>query len=335
MPEVMRAADLVGDTPLVELAHMLGDSAHPRVVAKLERFNPGGSAKDRTASAMIRTALAEGSLRPGATVIESSSGNLGVSLAQQARWRGLRFICVVDPRINRTTRRLIEAYGGEVISVQRPDPATGDWLAARIARVQELVATIPGAYWPNQYANPANPRAHAEGTMREIAETLDDDLTALYVATSTTGTLRGCLDYIAAHGLSTRVIAVDAVGSCLFGGTAAERTLPGFGAGIEPALAVGAAPDGVVRISELEAVRGCRHLAASEGLLAGASGGAVVSALLSDAWRYGPGDTVGLILHDGGEAYLDTVYDDAWVEEHLSPGPRDLQAPAPVPVAAP
>lgn len=310
---VMRPRDLVGDTPLVELARLFDHPRHPRVVAKLERRNPGGSAKDRPAEAMIARALADGSIQTGTTLIESSSGNLGVSLAQQARWHGLRFICVVDPRINRATRALIEAYGAEVVCVERPDPVSGDWLAARIAAVEQLVAEIPGAYWPQQYANPANPRAHADGTMREIAEALDGDLDALYVATSTTGTLRGCLDYVKDHGMSTRVIAVDAVGSRLFGGVAAPRILPGFGAGVEPALARDAVPDSVVRISGLDAVKGCRRLVDREGLLAGASGGAVVSAVLGDVSRYRADETVAMILHDGGEAYLDTVYDDAWV----------------------
>ncbi len=320
----MALAELVGDTPLVELRRLFAQPAHPRVLAKLEGHNPGGSAKDRPAAAMIAAALRDGSLHPGATIVESSSGNLGVSLAQQARWHQLRFVCVVDPRINRTTRQLIEAYGGEVVCVERPDPATGDWLAARIATVQRLISEIPGAYWPNQYANPANPRAHADGTMREIAEAMSGDLDALYVATSTTGTVRGCLDYVAAHRLPTRVVAVDAVGSCLFGGATGVRLLPGYGAGVESALAATTTPDAVVRIEDIDAVKGCRQLVESEGLLAGASGGAVVSALLADAWRYGADDTVAIVLHDGGEAYLDTVYDDDWVCATFGCDPADL-----------
>lgn len=335
MSIVMGMEGAVGSTPLVELRHVMAAPDGPRILAKLERFNPGGSAKDRPAAAMIAAAMADGALRRGGTIIESSSGNLGVSLAQQAVWNGLDFICVVDPRINPSTRRLIEAYGARVVCLDLPDPETGDWLIARIEMVKRLVAATPGAYWPNQYANPANAAAHASGTMREIVESVGERLTAVYVATSSTGTVNGCLDYIRTHRLNVGVVAVDAVGSRLFGGTRGHRALPGFGAGMEPPLAVGTRPDAVIRVSDLDAVRGCRHLVATEGLLAGASGGAVVVALARDALRYGPQDTVAMILHDGGEAYLGTVYDDQWVASHLGGDADDLRlAPALVAVAA-
>ncbi len=334
MATMARASDLVGNTPLVELRTIVRGPTAPRIFAKLERFNPGGSAKDRPAAAMIDAACASGALGTGGTIVESSSGNLGVSLAQQALWRGLRFVCVVDPRINPTTRRLIEAYGGEVVCVDRPHPVSGDWLEARIERVRQIVSEVPGAYWPNQYANPDNSRAHRDGTMREVAEALAGDVAAVFVATSTTGTARGCLDYIAAHGLSTKVVAVDAVGSCLFGGTRGERLLPGYGAGVESAIAVGTMPDEVIRIEDLDAVRGCRLLAATEGLLAGASGGAAVAALVNDAHRYGPEDNVVVILHDAGEPYLETVYDDEWVMATFGCSADDLRIDRMVPAPA-
>lgn len=227
----------------------------------------------------------------------------------------------------------MRALGAEVVCVEEPDEQTGDWLAARIARVREIVARTPGAYWPDQYANEANPAAHADGTMREIADDLAHRVTAVYVAVSTTGTLNGCLDYVRAHSLDTDVVAVDAVGSVLFGGSHRPRRLPGFGAGMVPQLALRAEPADVLRVDEGDAIAGCRFLAAQEGLLVGASGGAVVAAIRSTLDRYGPEDRVVLVFHDGGEPYLDTVYDDAWVAERFGdvpdPGgldPRSVEA---------
>ena len=162
MPETVAGLPfLIGRTPLVELARM-GGPGGPRALVKLELTNPGGSAKDRPAARMLADALESGDLRPGGTVVESSSGNLGVALAQQAAYRGLRFICVVDPRSSQVNRRLIEAYGGVVHMVSEPDPVDGDWLRARIDAVQQLVASIPGAWWPNQYANVNNAAAHRD-----------------------------------------------------------------------------------------------------------------------------------------------------------------------------
>ena len=182
---------------------------------------------------MISDAIDGGLVSRGGSVIESSSGNLGVGLAQACRYHGLRLICVVDVRAHETNMRAMRALGAEVRVVTEPDPETDDLLSARLKLVAELVQEIPGSFWPNQYANRSNPAAHAAGTMREIDEALDGDLDYLFVATSTTGTLRGCRDYLRANDRETRVVAVDAVGSALFGGARGTRRLPGFGAGVE------------------------------------------------------------------------------------------------------
>lgn len=317
-------SDLVGDTPLVRLRR-LHEGRGPRVYVKLESANPGGSAKDRPAARMIQDALARGVIAPGDTIVESSSGNLGVALAQLARWHGLQFVCVVDPRINATNARLITAYGGRLHRVTEPDPLTGDWLAARQAAVRTLLAELPGAWSCDQYANPLNPAAHGEGTAREIVAALGSAPTALFVATSTTGTLSGCQGWLRAQGHGTRVVAVDAVGSVLFEGTRGPRLLPGFGAGTVPPLARDLVPDQLVRVDDLDCVVGCRRLVRTEALLAGASGGGVVSALDRCLDDYGPHDDVVLILHDSGARYLDTVYDDAWVAEQLHCPPDELE----------
>ncbi|CUR56192.1 Cystathionine beta-synthase [metagenome] len=324
-PRPTETADLVGGTPLVRLRRLArGGPGAPRLFAKLERANPGGSAKDRPAQRMVDQAWRAGTIGPGSTIVESSSGNLGVALAQQARARGLRFICVIDPRTPATTRRLIEAYGGQVHLVDRPDATTGDWLTARIAAVRHLLTEVPSAWWPNQYASADNAAAHAEGTMREVVDALDGEIAAVLIATSSTGTIVGASDHLRQRGLSSLVYAVDAAGSVLFGGARGPRELPGFGAGLVPPLAERARPDAVLRATDLDCVVGCRRLVDREALLMGASSGAVVRAAERVLHRFGPDDNLVLVMHDGGERYLDTVYDDAWVEEHLGCEPDRL-----------
>jgi cysteine synthase A len=316
--------DTVGGTPLVTLNRLLPDAPF-RIVSKLEGFNPGGSIKDRVAMRMLKTALASGDLRPGDTVIESSSGNLGIGLAQACAYLGLRFICVVDPRATLQNLAIIRAYGAEVDLVEEPDPVTGDFLQARINRVMQLVASTPRAFWCNQYANLNNPRAHHQ-TMHEIIAALGYRLDYLLCATSTCGTLRGCVEYIREHNLPTRVIGVDAVGSVIFGGPSGKRLIPGHGAGRRPDLYQDGLVDDCIHVSDLDCVLGCRRLVASEAILAGGSSGGIVAALLKIQGRIAPGSTCALILPDRGERYLDTIYSDAWVYEHFGTLPQIHQS---------
>lgn len=313
----------VGGTPLVHLTKLFPTS-EVEIFAKLESANPGGSAKDRPALAMVRDALGSGRLHPGGTVVESSSGNLGVALARVCAAHGIRFVCVVDTRANVSTRALIQALGGEIDLVTEPDAATGDLLTARVHRVQELLHEIPGAVTLGQYSNPANPGAHHDGTMREIAEATGGRLDVLMSAVSTTGTISGCARYIQDHGMATRTVAVDSTGSVLFGGTAGVRHLPGMGAGMVTELSRSVEPDRVMRVSSVDCVVGARLLAEREGILAGASTGGVVHALGTLVADLAPGTRLAFIVHDGGAAYLDTVYDDAWVGRVLGAGPGDL-----------
>jgi N-(2-amino-2-carboxyethyl)-L-glutamate synthase len=315
----------IGDTPLVELRRYRRDR-DIRVWAKLEASNPGGSIKDRPAARMLDDALAEGLVGPGSTVIESSSGNMGVGLAQACRYHDIHLICVVDTRAHETNVRTLRALGADVRVVSCPDPKTGDLLAARLALVQHLLETTPGAFWPNQYASASNPAAHSAGTMREIDEALGGDLDYVFVATSTTGTLRGCSDYLRAHSRETQVVAVDAVGSALFGGVRALRQLPGFGAGVETQLSRTADFDRLVRVSDLDCVVGCRRLVAREAIFAGGSSGAVAAALDVVAPDMPDGSRCALIFPDGGAGYLRTVYDDEWVATKLGQTPLDLSA---------
>jgi len=309
--------EAIGGTPLVRLERAF--SGFPiDVWAKLEETNPGGSVKARAATSMLRAALDDGRVRPGGTVVESSSGNMGVGLAQACRYLDLRFVCVVDSRTCESKRRLMQAYGAEVLLITEPDPETGDLLTARLNAVAAIVRETPGAFWPDQYANAANAAAHATGTMREIDAALDGEVDYVFVATSTGGTLRGCHDYLRENGRTTTLVAVDAEGSVLFGGTRGRRLLPGFGAGIETRLSQPAVFDRLERVSDLDCVVGCRRLVEREAVLAGASSGGLVTALERLAPTMAAGSRCALVCADGGTAYLDTVYDDEWVAEQLA-----------------
>jgi cysteine synthase A len=321
---VIGILDAIGDTPLVHLRRYLR-CENVELWGKLEGSNPGGSAKDRTAARILRDAFESGLVGEGSTVIESSSGNLGVGLAQACRYYGLHLICVVDARAHEKNVRTMRALGADVRVVCRADSVTGDLLAARLTLVAELLCDMPGAFWPDQYANESNPAAHASGTMREIDEALAGDLDYLFVATSTTGTLRGCCDYLREHERATQVVAVDAVGSVLFDGVRGSRRLPGFGAGVQTELSKTASFSRLVRVSDLDCVVGCRRLAAREAILAGASSGGVVFAVESLAARMPSGSRCAAIFADGGAGYLETVYDDGWVQRELGVDTAELR----------
>lgn len=326
-----RITELIGQTPLLDLSNAFVGPG-PRVLAKLEMFNPAGSAKDRPAHLMIREALADGRLAPGGTVIESSSGNLGVALAQHCAVLGLQFVCVTDPKTDEVQRRLMRAYGARVVTVECPDPESGDWLAARLQRVRDLVSEDASAWWPNQYANPDNALAHQQGSVREAVETLGFLPRAVFVATSSTGTVLGSQRYLQGEALlrgerrSTDVVAVDAVGSVLFRGRRSDRLLPGFGAGVVPPLAEQVGRCEVARVDDAECVIGCRRVARRAGVLLGASGGGVIQAVAQRRDRYAVDDTLLILLHDSGERYLQTVFDDAWVLERLGLGSAEVEA---------
>lgn len=306
---------LVGHTPIVEL-NQFSKNSHFRLFAKLEAFNPGGSIKDRPALSMIETALGRGDIVPGGTIIESSSGNMGIGLAQACRYYGMRLVCVVDTKTTAQNISILKAYGAEIDLVSNPDPATGEFLQARINRVQSLLQSIPNSFWPDQYSNIQNAIAH-EQTMHEIATELDDKVDYLFCSTSTCGTIRGCATYARNHKLQTKVLAVDAIGSVLFSDKPAKRLIPGHGAAVVPKLLKRDLIDGVIHVSDLECVVGCRRLVREEAILVGGSSGAVIIAIERMRDIIAAGATCVAIFPDRGERYLDTIYSDEWVEQHF------------------
>ncbi len=313
----------IGNTPLVHLTKFF-DAAKASVFAKLEMRNPMGSSKDRAAASMILAAIAEGKVVPGrTTIVESTSGNTGLALASVCKYFRLPLICVVDSRITPQHCNLLRAFGVTIDEVVIPDPATGELLPARLRRVQELLELTRPSFWPNQYANLANAQAHTI-TCAEIFAQLGRAPDYIFCATGTCGTLRGCADYIRREGARTALVAVDAVGSRIFGDVPQRRLIPGLGSAIRPPLVEGLALDRVLHVSEMDAVMGGRRLLDSEAILAGGSSGAVMAALSRCDDILSRPVTVAAVLADSGERYLDTIYDDRWVAENIGVTPAAL-----------
>jgi 2,3-diaminopropionate biosynthesis protein SbnA len=305
----------VGNTPLVRLNRIFPDIPFT-LYAKLESFNPGGSMKDRPAAHIIKCGLEAGVITKDTVIIESSSGNMAVGLAQACAYYGMRLICVVDPKATLQNIRLLRAYGAEVDMVEEPDLETGEFLQARLNRVRHLVLTIENSFWPDQYSNFRNPDAHRQ-TMHEIVTALNGQVDYLFCSTSTCGTMRGCAEYAREQQLGTKIMAVDAIGSVIFNQPKGHRLIPGHGAAVRPALFEPHLAEECIHISDLDCVVGCRRLAKYEAIVAGGSSGAVIMALEQVKHRLQPGAMCVAILADRGERYLDTVYCDKWVREQF------------------
>jgi 2,3-diaminopropionate biosynthesis protein SbnA len=304
-----------------------------RVILKLEWLNPVGSIKAATARALVDSLPLD---RPGPPphLIESTSGNLGLALAAICAERGYGFTCVVDPNSNGRAIRLVRPHGAEDVVVHRRDE-NGGYLGARIDYIRRRIAGDPHLIWPNQYANAANVWAHAAWTAPGIHAAVGA-IDGLFVGAGTTGTLMGCAQYFRAHSPSTRVFGVDSVGSVTFGTPAGPRHIPGLGASRLPPIYDGREIDHRVLVDEREAVVMCREVAQTWGIAVGGSSGAVLAAVRRRQTDFRAGDTVVAISPDGADRYIDTVYDDEWVEarwpgvtgERLAP-----VAPLPQPVA--
>lgn len=300
---------------------------------KCEGFNFSGSVKQKAALAMIEAAEESGLLTYGSVLVESSSGNLGVALSTIAASKGYRFICVTDSRCNLATRQLMEALGTEVHIVTEPDPETG-YLGARLAHVRRLCESDEKHVWLNQYVNANNWRAHHRLTAPHIARSFPD-LDVLFIGAGTTGTLMGCARWFKAHRPEVRIVAVDSVGSVIFGTPAAPRMIPGLGAGVRPPLLDESFVDDVVHVPEIDSIRACRRLV-GQGFLFGGSTGTVVAGAArwyADRPAAGRPATGVAVSPDLGERYLDTIYRSTWVRrlygaEALDPDEAMVAGPA-------
>jgi N-(2-amino-2-carboxyethyl)-L-glutamate synthase len=310
----------IGHTPLIRLNRAFAPCKFA-VFAKVEGLNPGGSAKDRAALYMIEKAISRGFITKNTTIVESSSGNMAIGLAQVCLYFGLRFICVVDVKTNQQNLELLKAFGATVELVTQPDPKTGEYLGARLAKVQEIRRTLRDTYWPNQYANMDNTNAHFMTTMPEIMSALGR-LDFLCCAVSTCGTVTGCSKYVREHRLPTKIIAVDAKGSKIFGDCNCYRLLPGHGASIRPPLVDSEKIDHFIHVSDLDCIVGCRWLLKSEAILVGASSGGALMAVKAMKSEIPPDAVCAVIFHDRGERYLETVFSDTWVKQHFGDLPQ-------------
>jgi len=304
----------IGNTPLVRLERIF-PGINFSLYAKLEALNPGGSMKDRPAVRIIKDGLQTGAIHEDTVIVESSSGNMGIGLAQACSYYGLRFICVVDSKTSPQNIRLMQLYGAEIELVTEPDAITGELLQARLNRVHELLSSVQDSFWPNQYANVCNSNSH-HFTMDEIVAALGR-VDYVFCATSTCGTIRGCAEYVRDHNLPTKVFAVDAVGSVIFGGTLAKRLIPGHGAAVRPKLYQPYLSDRCIYMTDLDCVIGCHLLARREAILGGGSSGAIMMAIDQVRDSISRDAVCVAILPDRGERYLDTIYSESWVKQHF------------------
>lgn len=306
---------MIGNTPLVKLERIFSNQGI-NVYAKLEQFNLGGSIKDRPALMMVEKGMREGKIKQGATVIESSSGNIGIALAYVCLRYGLTLIAVVDPRTTKMNIEILEALGAKIEMVGWRGKTTNSYLEARFERVKQLLNEIPGSFWPNQHANENNPRAHHQ-TMEEIDKALHGKVDYLFCAASTCGTLRGCVEYIREKNINAKVIVVDAEGSVIFGGASGNRLIPGHGSAIRPTIYHEGMADKVVYVNDADCVVGCQLLLKEEAIFAGGSSGAIVSGFAKIKTEIPEYSNVVMILPDRGERYLDTIYNPEWVSKNL------------------
>jgi cystathionine beta-synthase len=305
--------DLIGDTPLVRLDR-IGRDLSAQLFAKLEFLNPGGSVKDRSALFMVEVAEREGRLRPGGTIVEPTSGNTGVGLAIVAARRGYRCIFTMPDKIADEKVALLRAYGAEVVVCPTAvDPQHPD---SYYSVARRLAETTPNAFMPNQYANPANPEAHARTTGPELWRQTAGRITHLVASIGTGGTISGVGRYLKSQNPDVQIIGADPEGSVFSGGQGRPYLVEGIGEDFWPDTYDRAIADRVVMVSDRDSFLTARRVTREEGILVGGSCGTAVWAALEVGRDLGPDAVMVVILPDSGRGYLSKVYDDGWMGDH-------------------
>jgi cystathionine beta-synthase len=318
--------ELVGGTPIVRLDR-IGRDVKPRLLAKLEFLNPGGSVKDRIGLAMIEAAEREGKLRPGGTIVEPTSGNTGVGLAIAAARKDYRCIFAMPDKMSQEKIAMLRAYGAEVVitptAVEPESPESYYSVSSRLAE------EIPGGFKPDQYSNEANPRAHYEQTGPEIWEQTGGEVDAIVISVGTGGTITGVGRYFKERKPEVLIVGADPEGS-VFTARDDKDVQPylveGIGKDTWPQTLDASVVDEWVRVSDRDSFLTARRLAREEGLLVGGSSGTTLHAALVLAERFGPEATILTMLPDSGRSYLSKFLDDNWMLEH---GFLERRAPAP------
>ncbi len=299
--------ELIGDTPLVRI-RVDGAAEGAVLLGKLESFNPFSSVKDRIGLAMVEDAERSGRLRPGSVIVEPTSGNTGVALAAVAAAKGYRIILTMPETMSVERRKLLAAYGAELVLTPGAEGMKG-----AIAKARELAASTPNAFMPMQFENPANPAAHVRTTAEEIWRDADGAVDVVVAGVGTGGTITGIATALKARKPSLRAVAVEPTDSpVLSGGAPGPHKIQGIGAGFVPGVYDASVVDEVIRVGHAEAGRTARALAAEQGILVGISSGAAAWAAMETARRPdSEGKTIVVILPDSGERYLSTwLFDD-------------------------
>src|SRR3954467_12801186 len=306
--------DNIGETPVIRLSRIAA-GVKPQVVAKAEQFNPGGSIKDRVAVRLIEAAEQDGRLRPGGTIIEPTSGNTGTGLAIAARLKGYRVIAVMPDKMSREKIDLLRAYGAEVVIAPTDVAPESPQSYYRVA--DRLTEEIPGAFQPNQYHNPANPRTHYETTGPEIWRQTGGRVTHLVAGVGTGGTITGIGRYLKEQNPEIVVVGADPVGSIFSGDEVHPYLVEGVGEDFWPTTYDPGVVDRYVRVSDRDSFLTTRRLADTEGMLLGGSCGlAVHAALVVAAEVDDPEAMIVVVLPDGGRAYLSKIFNDAWMSQY-------------------
>lgn len=306
--------ETIGEAPIFKLQRILPKNG-AEIWVKWERGNPGGSIKDRAAMHIVQTAEQQGLLKPGGVIIESSSGNFGISLAMIGAARGYRVIILIDPKTTPANRKVLKAFGAETRVVTEKDE-TGSYHKTRISLANRLAREIPDSFRPDQCFSLLNSQAHYISTAEEIISQTKGKIDALVATVSTGGHLGGISRYLTRFAPHIRLVGADARGSGIFGGRPKSYLTPGVGLGWTPENLNLSLIDAAYKIEDEDIFMATRTLARYEGILAGASAGAAIIAALREAIMAPSGARILAILADGGDRYLDSVYDDEWLEDH-------------------